>query len=169
MKILHLFIGLFACSSMIVNGQSSVAKQYPIAFADTLTYCLKSPGIGAGGFDLVTYFESEKPAPGAKAFKAMHDSIFYYFLNEENKAKFLSSPNRYLPAYGGWCSMTLAMGRATTPVYENYLIIDGTLHLFERTMSVNGKLLWQQDPLVHAQRARTNYNDFVPDGIISKN
>ncbi len=168
----YLFIGLLFFVGTVANGQNSlrsfsnVPAQFPIKLADTLKYCLGANEIGVGGYDLVSYFDSGQPALGVEKYKATYDAVLYHFMNEENRSKFLESPEMYLPIFGGWCSMTLAMGRATIPVYDNFLIINGRLYLFERTISVNGKLVWQQDPPENARRAQINYVDFVSDGII---
>ena len=68
--------------------------------------------------------------------KAEYDEVIYLFSNTENKRTFLLAPEKYLPQFGGWCSMTLVMGRATTPKYDNFMVKDGKLFLFERTLSV---------------------------------
>ena len=57
--------------------------------------------------------------------------------------------------------MTLAMGRATTPKYDNFLIKDGRLFLFERTLSVNGKELWLMDPKGNEKLARVTYKKHI--------
>lgn len=167
----YLFVGLLLFVGTVANGQNSsrsfsnVPAQFSIMMADTLKYCLAKE-VGAGGYDLVSYFDSDKPSIGDEKYKATYDAVLYHFINEENRSKFLKSPELYLPEYGGWCSMTLAMGRATTPVYDNFLIINGRLYLFERTISVNGKLIWQQNPPENAKIAQINYNDYASDGII---
>ncbi len=134
--------------------------------ADTLKYCLTPEGVGIGGYDVVTYFENEAPQLGNPEITFTHEGVTYTFVSEENRTKFGLDPNMYLPQFGGWCSMTLAMGRATTPKYDNYLVQDGKLYLFERTVSVNGKALWQSDPETNEQTASTNYDSYRDDGVI---
>ena len=63
--------------------------------------------------------------------------------------------------------MTLAMGRATTPKYDNFLIRNGQLYLFERTLSVNGRELWERDPKVNKASAEKNYSKYVTTGNIN--
>ena len=133
---------------------------------DTLAYCIND-GIGLGGYDAVSYFTSNAALNGDENISTTYKGVKYIFSNDQNKDLFISDPEKYLPVYGGWCAMTLSMGRATTPVYDNFLIDDGKLHLFERTVSVNGRTLWQQDPQTNAQRAQKHYNDYKKDGIIS--
>ena len=148
----------------IQDNKSSNREE--VVLPDTLKYCVKDESIGAGGYDLVNYFVSNAAELGSEDITTTYRGIDYRFIIAENKEKFNQDPDHFLPAYGGWCAMTLSMGRATTPVYDNFLIIEDRLHLFERTLSVNGKLLWQQDPQLNAQIALTNYEDYQDDGII---
>ncbi|MEM6522244.1 MAG: YHS domain-containing (seleno)protein [Bacteroidota bacterium] len=134
--------------------------------ADTLKYCTYDGHVGLGGYDPIGYFDQNKAVPGNEDISTDYEGITYYFSSESHKTKFLLSPNKYLPAYGGWCSMTLAMGRATTPKYDNFLIENGQLYLFERTLSVNGKELWERNPDVHKKSAKNNYEQYTKTGRI---
>jgi YHS domain-containing protein len=133
---------------------------------DTLKYCLQASHIGVGGFDVVSYFNEKAPLIGKSGFSFKHDGVEYLFANEVNKNKFKADPIKYLPQFGGWCSMTLAMGRATTPKYDNFYIQDGKLWLFERTLSVNGQELWLRDPKANEKVANKNYTSYKRKGKI---
>lgn len=133
---------------------------------DTLKYCLHDEGVGAGGFDVVNYFTSNSALKGKEDISAVYQGVEYHFLTEDNREAFKQDPEHYLPAYGGWCAMTLSMGRATTPVYENFLISNDKLFLFERTVSVNGRTLWLQDTALNSQLADKHYADYIDDGVI---
>jgi len=137
--------------------------------ADSLKYCIQDQSLGAGGYDLVNYFTNNAAELGVKEYSSTYEGIEYHFKNQDHLDLFTKNPSQYLPAYGGWCSMTLAMGRATTPTYDNFKIIDGELHLFERTLSVNGQLLWIANPDENATLAGENYSDYRDDGIIEAN
>src|SRR6478609_8222625 len=109
---------------------------------DSLKYCVDKNSVGLGGYDPVSYFERAAPSIGDRQIQVSYDGVIYYFSSERNKKIFLSSPEKYLPQFGGWCSMTLVLGRATRPTYTNFLLHDGKFYLFERTLSVNGRELW---------------------------
>ncbi len=134
--------------------------------ADTLKYCLNKEMVGLGGYDPMSYFEGGKPQLGNKKYVANYEGVEYYFINQANKNTFVVNPNKYLPEFGGWCSMTLAMGRATTPKYDNFIVSDGKLFLFERTLSVNGRELWLKDPNQNKKIATKNYTSFRKTGKI---
>jgi YHS domain-containing protein len=150
---------LFALQAVIVCAQAP-------ATIDTLTYCIRTDGVGAGGFDVVSYFQGAKPVAGNKTITAKHKGVTYWFSNSANKDTFLAKAEAYLPQFGGWCSMTLAMGRATTPTYDNFAILNGKLYLFERTLSVNGRELWLMDIAGNEKIAIKNYQAYRATGKI---
>ena len=150
----------------VAINYSKISRDTQNVVADTLKYCVAKGDVGAGGYDLVNYFTDNSAKIGDKNFTVNYDGLNYQFLNEKNKTIFNQNPKKYLPAFGGWCSMTLAMGRATTPTYSNFLISNDTLRLFEKTLSVNGKLLWQVDPVANKKQAFKNYEEYVDTGVI---
>lgn len=124
----------------------------------SLRYCTNDNSIGTGTFDPVSYFKSPEPKTGNSAITEVYDGVTYYFVSEANRKLFKKDPTKFLPQFGGWCSMTLAMGKTTRPTYSNYLIENGKLYLFERTLSVNGKELWLKAPKANYESALKNYN-----------
>lgn len=133
---------------------------------DTLKYCVVDHSVGVGGYDPVSYFNAVAPILGKKDITSAHEGVTYLFSSEKNKSMFEENPTDYLPQFGGWCSMTLAMGRATQPVYENYLVQDNKLYLFERTLSVNGQTVWKKNPKENEKRASSNYDQYKEKGVI---
>ncbi len=136
----------------------------PAQRADSLKYCLAPDEVGVGGFDPASYFKSPKPLYGSPSISTRYDGVVYRFASQENKNDFLKNPTKYLPQFGGWCSTNLVLGRATTPTYNNFLLQEGKLYLFERTLSVNGKELWLGDPKKNEQIATMNYDKFKVTG-----
>ncbi len=133
---------------------------------DTLKYCVDNHDVGVGGYDPVSYFKSSKPVLGNDQITFAHDGVEYRFASTERKKLFAANPEAYLPQFGGWCSMTLVMGRATKPVYDNFIISDGKLYLFERTLSLNGRELWLNNPTANEKVATKNYSTYKSTGKI---
>jgi YHS domain-containing protein len=122
-------------------------------------YCHTENNVGIGGYDPVAYHLKNEAVTGSSTHVASFDGINYYFESESNKKGFEEDPEKYLPAFGGWCSMTLAMGRATAPDFTNFLIDEsGKLYLFERTLSVNGREIWIMDVPENKRQASENYS-----------
>jgi YHS domain-containing protein len=86
--------------------------------------------VAIDGYDPVSYFDG-KPVEGKDELKTTYKGITYLFSNARNLNKFKASPDRYEPAYGGWCAF--AMGESGEKVKidpETFKILDGKLYLF---------------------------------------
>ncbi len=115
-------------------------------------------GIAVGGYDLLSYRTEGGPRLGSAQFAADHGAFTYLFETAENRRRFEADPLSYLPAYGGWCATTLALGRLTCPDYTNFKLEDGELLLFELTGFTNGQTLWNADPGRYRGLADRNYD-----------
>lgn len=115
-------------------------------------------GIGVGGYDLLSYRSDNGPRFGSPEFSASHHDMEYLFESEENRQLFLDDPERYLPAYSGWCAVTLALGRLSCPDFDNFKIENDRLLLFELTGFTNGQALWNTAPDRYRDLADGNYS-----------
>lgn len=82
------------------------------------------------GYDPVSYFAGE-PREGKKEHSYLFRGVRYYFADSRNKETFNANPDKYEPAYGGWCAY--AMGEKGEKVKvdpETFKIIGGKVYLF---------------------------------------
>lgn len=114
-------------------------------------------GVGAGGYDLISYRQRGGPRPGSPEFLAEYQGLRYLFVSADNRRQFLAEPERYLPAYGGWCATTLALGQLMCPDPKVFKIEDDRLLLFEVTGFTNGRTLWDTDPVSYRRKADANF------------
>lgn len=97
-------------------------------------------------FDAVSYFKESRPLKGLSKFYHHYQGITYYFANAENLEEFKKSPDKYEPAYGGWCAYTVALNGERVKVNPvTYKIMDGKLYLFYNYNSDNRLLKWNRD------------------------
>lgn len=97
----------------------------------------------AEGYDLVSYYTSNKPTNGGKHFAVHFKGAVYYFSSEKNKRVFLKNPLDYLPEYGGWCAY--AIGKYGEKVSIDpllYIVKNGDLYLFYNSYFNNTKDKW---------------------------
>lgn len=114
-------------------------------------------GVIIEGYDVVSYF-SGTPQKGTKEFKVVHQGVEFYFVDDENKKLFLANPDKYIPAYGGWCAY--AIGQSAEKVEVNpktFKIIDGKNYLFYNKLLTNTLDLWNKDEKRLHQQAEVNW------------
>jgi YHS domain-containing protein len=110
------------------------------------------------GYDPVSYFESDKPAPGDEKITAEHDGAMYRFTSEDHRTKFLASPEKYLPQYGGWCATAMGENGSKVDVDPtSYKITDGRLFLFYHKLFTNARDLWVKDEAKLKSKADENW------------
>ena len=82
-----------------------------------------------GGYDLVSYHLETGPTRGSGYHKVQYNGVTYLFANEENMATFEKDPEKYLPAYNGFCAYGITVGKKFNSDPTVYEIVDGTLYL----------------------------------------
>src|SRR5258706_7352389 len=60
-------------------------------------------GLAIEGYDPVAYFTDNKSEKGTAKFKSTYEGAKYLFASAEHKAIFDLNPEKYAPAYGGYC------------------------------------------------------------------
>lgn len=113
------------------------------------------------GYDLITYREPGGPIAGSPDYPAVYAGSTYYFSSAANLATFQADPQRYVPAYHGFCAVTLALGRVVCPDSTNFVVQDDRLFLFEVTGFTNGRTLWNTDPNNFRSKADTNFGSLI--------
>jgi YHS domain-containing protein len=81
------------------------------------------------GYDPVAYFTDNKAAQGTPKFQSEYDGAKYFFASAEHKAMFDANPEKYVPAYGGYCGYAASIDRLSPISPEWFQIIDGRLIL----------------------------------------
>ena len=85
--------------------------------------------VGAGGYDVVSYFKDGKAVRGTGWHVAVHDGTTYLFASKSNRKKFVKAPEKYLPQFGGYCALGAAMGKKFYADPTVWKIVDGKLYM----------------------------------------
>jgi YHS domain-containing protein len=109
---------------------------------------------GAGGYDTVSYFEEGEPVKGSTEFTTQYRGATWRFANAENLARFKDNPERYAPAYGGYCAWAVSQGYLAKGDPKHWSIKQGKLYL-NYNQSVQDT--WQQSPGEFIQKADVNW------------
>ena len=83
----------------------------------------------AAGYDVVSYHSSKKPLRGNGHNVAVHDGVTYIFANKANLETFNADPEKYVPAYGGYCAYGVSVGKKFVGDPEVWRVVDGRLYL----------------------------------------
>jgi len=118
-----------------------------ILFSVTITHAedetnVDTSGIAIHGYDPVAYFESGKPVRGQPDYASAIGGVTYLFASSENQIAFEKEPTRYRPAYGGWCSYGVRVGRKYDTDPAAWTIVDGRLFLH---LDLGTKKVWSID------------------------
>jgi YHS domain-containing protein len=81
------------------------------------------------GYDVVAYFAENKPVKGAKEFSASYLGEIWFFASAENLKAFQSTPEKYIPQFGGFCAYGMSQGYKAKTEPDAFTIVDGKLYL----------------------------------------
>ncbi|CAM2923560.1 Uncharacterised protein [Legionella steigerwaltii] len=98
--------------------------------------------VGNQGYDLVSYQQKSGPLRGSGNYVVMHHGVAYIFASTENKKTFAANPEKYLPAYGGYCAYGVASGHKVVSDPLAWKIVDGTLYL---NLNKQVQAIWLKD------------------------
>ena len=137
--------GIIASICLAVSAFSAVAGTSTSA---KVLVSKDNAGVALQGYDPVAYFTDNKPVKGTAKFSATHEGATYYFASAEHRDLFKGSPEKYVPAFGGYCGYAASINRLSPISPEVFQIIDGRLIL------------------QHNQRALDKWNADVPGNVV---
>ena len=117
--------------------------------------------IGANGFDVVSYYEG-KAMKGEKEISYAYNGITYLFSSKAHLEAFKNEPEKFEPAYGGWCAY--AMGESGDKVKidpHTFKIKEGKLYLFYNFNRTNTLDYWNENELELRAKADDNWKKIV--------
>lgn len=86
-------------------------------------------GLALKGHDPVAYFTAARATPGLSQFTASFAGATYRFASAANRDAFVASPAQYVPAYGGFCAMGVALEKKLDVDPQAWRVVDGRLYL----------------------------------------
>ena len=134
--ILALTIFLFGLLSMSINAQTNDVKADFKEAIDLSSDEQMSPvqandqGVAIDGYDPVAYFDQGKAVRGQQPYNCEYLGRQWYFSSAENRDRFLADPEKFAPAYGGYCAHSLGDNKLIRSNPESFAIKDSKLHLY---------------------------------------
>lgn len=118
--------------------------------------------VGVGGYDLVSYQNGKRPIRGNGHFVSVVNGGTYLFSSAANKRAFDETPDKYLPAYGGYCAFGVSVNKKFVGDPEVYRVVNGRLYL---NLDANIQDDWLKDvpgKIAVANRNWANIKDASP-------
>jgi YHS domain-containing protein len=86
-------------------------------------------GVAVQGYDVVAYQTAGSPTQGSAEFSAKHAGATYQFSSAANRDLFNANPAKYVPAFGGFCAMGVALEKKLDGDPTAWRVVDGKLYL----------------------------------------
>ncbi|MEM9013340.1 MAG: YHS domain-containing (seleno)protein [Pseudomonadota bacterium] len=114
--------------------------------------------VAIGGYDTVSYHSGE-PARGEARINHFWNGAIWYFTSTENRDLFASDPERYAPAYDGYCSWAASQGYTAPGDPLVWEVTDGVLYV---QVHERAQELWQEDTPTYIMQADENWPRLHP-------
>jgi len=98
--------------------------------------------IAIGGADPVAYFTHDAAVPGTAHHALMWRGAVWLFANPTTMEAFEMDPQRYCPAYGGYCAYAMVQGSLASTTPAAFTLHQDRLYL---THSLAVRTTWQAD------------------------
>lgn len=106
------------------------------------------------GYDPVAYFIQGQAVKGSRDISFSWNGAEWHFSSEQNRAAFISAPEKYAPAYGGYCAYAVANGYTATTDPEAWSVVNGRLFL---NYSQGVKKRWERNISGYIKSADANW------------
>ena len=116
------------------------------------TSVFSADGKAIRGYDPVAFFTDSKPVKGYDSLSYDWQDGHWLFSSTSNLEQFKSNPEKYAPAYGGYCAYGTAQGHKAPTETDTWSIVDGKLY-FNYNKKV--KEAWLKDQAGMIQKADT--------------
>jgi hypothetical protein len=107
-----------------------------------------------GGHDPVAYVTQGRPVPGARDITLTWKGASWRFANAGNRETFRADPERYAPAYGGYCAWAVAQNYRAKGDPRHWKIVEGRLYL---NYDAQVQATWEKDIPGFIRKADANW------------
>ncbi len=111
-------------------------------------------GIALNGYDAVAFFKEAKPVKGNDAFSFKWKDATWLFSSQQHMDSFKQSPQKYEPAYGGYCAYGTSLGYKAPTQADTWMIVNQKLY-FNYNLKV--KETWDKNRDVYIDSANVKW------------
>lgn len=107
-------------------------------------YNRNSNMMSLNGYSPVSYLDEGKAKRGSKEYIGEYEGIYYSLTSMGQQQKFDANPEKYEPAFGGWCAYSMAQGKKVDVHRDSFKVVDGRLLVFSKDDTTDGLTLWNE-------------------------
>ena len=111
-------------------------------------------GLAIKGYDPVSYFTTGQPTPGLAQFSTSYKGVTYRFASAENRDRFIATPEKFVPQYGGYCAYAISLNKIADIDPEEWTIVNDKLYLNNGFLAQS---LWSLDKTGNIARGDHNW------------
>ena len=137
----------------IIALVSALFLQVSTSYADGAINT-NSTAYAIGGYDPVAYFTDAKAVAGKPELEASARGARFLFANPEHRALFIKDPDRYLPAYDGYCAYGVSRGYLVKVDPQAFTVRNNKLYL---NYSLEVRSEWLRDVEERIRVANKNF------------
>jgi YHS domain-containing protein len=113
-------------------------------------------GKALNGHDAVSVYNGETVL-GKEKLRSSYLNAIYQFATESNKNEFDQNPEKYIPKYGGYCSIAVSEGVLVESNAHSALVQDGELHVFYKDVNEDTQDEWNEKPIESKKMAEDHW------------
>jgi len=131
----------------------TVALALTLARISSAAFAAEPAPVAIKGYDPVAYFTLQRATPGVAQFEYEWDEHRWQFASAGHREMFKADPVRYAPQFANFCAVALSRGEVREANPEYWLISDGKLYLFGKSV---GPDLFRKDLIHNVERANSH-------------
>ena len=106
------------------------------------------------GHDTVAYHTQGKAVLGDANITAVYNNAIYRFSNIQNRDLFVANPEKYAPAYGGYCALGVALGKKFYVDGKAFEVVNGQLYV---NKNLSAYQAWKKDIPGNLKKSEKNW------------
>jgi YHS domain-containing protein len=154
-------VRMLLISSSLLTVWSPVLSAVP---GSTSAINTDAGGLALRGYDPVAYFDGGKPVKGQAKYSAAFNGSQYWFISAQHRQAFLKEPIRYIPQFGGFCTVGASYGQKVDADPSTGRVVNGKLYV---NYNMKAQAIFDKDPLDSIKRAEEKWPS-VKDQVFTK-
>lgn len=141
--------------ALLCAGSAAV----PAFAAEPAVYTGWLDNVALDGYDAMSFHDGV-PLKGDPQFYFSYMGATFHFASRDSRNRFISEPERYAPAYGGYCAWAVSKGKLASGDPEQWNIKDGVLYI---NFSKRIKKRWEKRADKFIDRADEKWPSILSD------